>query len=131
MINTVEDLLDFMNDYAKGNDSIDYDYVNQIVQIYNDRHNDKYEVSCSKKFGIIELKPINVEGFKLLNYISNNALYTFGYEWSNDLNKMIFLPKYMKSKEKIEFLVQFIWNFSPEYRNYLIEHWSKYTKGLE
>lgn len=130
--NTVEELLDCISDYIEDNGSeSDPLYIHNMVQRYNQSHKDNYIVNYDDHCDIMDIKPANIEGYKILNHISKNSLDIYGYEWSPDLNKMIFLPKYMKNNEKIQFLVHFIWKMSPQFRKYLKECWTKYTKGLK
>lgn len=132
----LKDLFNFVNDLQdKVWDEIDrlhspteiQSKINKLVIDYNEKNEYKFSVEVDNDY-FIDITPLDKETFNALEQLTENRYSLSGFVWADDMNKMIFAPKYMNDKEKIAFLCNIISNLDPSMKSYCKKYWKEYIE---
>ena len=126
-----KDLVYKIEDYISENfeDDSDYEYiVNELKRIekeYNSSHQDQYTILFDLNEGL-DILPNNYIAYKIINDNTDNSLTKWGFEWSSDMNKLIFIPACFNEEDKIKFLINLIKKLYPQSETYFEKYWKEY-----
>lgn len=126
-----KDLVYKIEDYISENfeDDSDYEYiVNELKRIekeYNSSHQDQYTILFDLNEGL-DILPNNYIAYKIINDNTDNSLIKWGFEWSSDMNKLIFIPACFNEEDKIKFLINLIKKLYPQSETYFEKYWKEY-----
>ena len=126
-----KDLVYKIEDYISENfeDDSDYEYiVNELKRIekeYNSSHQDQYTILFDLDEGL-DILPNNYIAYKIINDNTDNSLIKWGFEWSSDMNKLIFIPACFNEEDKIKFLINLIKKLYPQSETYFEKYWKEY-----
>lgn len=126
-----KDLVYKIEDYISENfeDDSDYEYiVNELKRIekeYNSSHQDQYTILFDLDEGL-DILPNNYIAYKIINDNTDNSLTKWGFEWSSDMNKLIFIPACFNEEDKIKFLINLIKKLYPQSETYFEKYWKEY-----
>lgn len=126
-----KDLVDKIEDYLDENynDEFDFHFVSddlkKIENEYNRTHEDQYTIVFDIEEGL-DVLPNNYTAFKIINDNTNNSLIKWGFDWSTDMNKLIFIPTCFSDKDKLKFLINLMKEIYPYSESYFKKYWKEY-----
>ena len=126
-----KDLVDKIEDYLDENynDEFDFQFVSddlkKIENEYNRTHEDQYTIVFDIEEGL-DVLPNNYIAFKIINDNTNNSLIKWGFDWSTDMNKLIFIPTCFSDKDKLKFLINLMKSIYPYSESYFKKYWKEY-----
>lgn len=126
-----KDLIYKIEDYIEENYTNEYDYysvyndLKKFEKEYNNSHEDQYTIIFDEVEGL-DVLPNNYKAFKIINENTDDSLIKWGFEWSHDTNKLIFIPTCLTDEDKIKFLIKLIKKIYPQSELYFEKYWKGY-----